>query len=73
MPNTAVPLPEKSPLAHSVQPPKQSSSAELATRATVPGDNEPPINPTVPGQPQGQPDEGFQEPELMKDESEDRE
>jgi hypothetical protein len=127
MPNNAVsvsaPLPEKSPLAHTVRPPKQSPSAfenegegsrsaarnydkatekyvksgrveeaakeaeaaldgpegdelreaELATRATVPGDDERPTEPMVRGEPKDQRDEGFVEPELMKDESEDRE
>jgi hypothetical protein len=124
MPNNAMPLPEKSSLAHAVQQPKQSSAfenegegsrsaarnydkataqyvksgrveeaakkaeaaldgpegdelreAELAAQATVPGDNERPTNPMamVPDKPKDERDKGFEEPELMKDESEDRE
>ncbi len=78
----ASPLPEKSPLAHSIQPPKQSPSsvendelreADFATRATVPGDNASPAGPVVPGKPKDPREESFVEPELMKDESEDRE
>jgi len=47
--------------------------AELATRATLPGNNERPTNPVVRGKPKDQREEGFDEPELMKDASEDRE
>jgi len=47
--------------------------AELATRATVPGDDEGLTNPMVPREPEEQSEKGFEEPELMKDESEDRE
>ena len=46
--------------------------AELATRATLPGDDERPT-PMLPGEPKDRREEGFEEPELMKDESEDRE
>jgi hypothetical protein len=123
MPNIAMPLPAKSPLAHSVQPPPRSSSdvenegegsrsaarnydeateqyvksgrveeaarkaaaaldgpegdalrkAELAARATLPGDGGRPTNPVLPSEPKDQGEKGFEEPELMKDESEDRE
>ena len=47
--------------------------AELATRATLPGDGGRPTNPALPGEPREQGEKGFEEPELMKDESEDRE
>jgi hypothetical protein len=47
--------------------------AELATRATEPGDEEAPTNRMGPRDPEEHRDEGFQEPELMKDHSEDRE
>jgi hypothetical protein len=119
------PVPEKSPLAHTVRPPKRSSSAsknegegsrsaarnynkatehyvksgrveeaakkaeaaldgpegdelrkaERAARATEPEpkEDERPTHPTRPEKSGEQPEEGFQEPELMKDPSEDRE
>jgi hypothetical protein len=47
--------------------------AELATRATLPGDDERPTTPMLPGEPKDQGQKGFEEPELMKDESEDHE
>jgi hypothetical protein len=47
--------------------------AELAARATEPGDDEVPTKRTGPSNPEAQREEDFQEPELMKDESEDRE
>lgn len=43
------------------------------TRATVPEDDERPTDPMVLDEPKDQRDAGFVEPELMKDESEDRE
>jgi hypothetical protein len=45
--------------------------AELETRRTEPGKE--PSNPKAPGRPEGQEEQGFQEPDLMKDASEDRE
>jgi hypothetical protein len=47
--------------------------AEVAARATVPGDNEGRTNPITPREPDEQGEKGFEEPELMKDETEDRE
>jgi hypothetical protein len=47
--------------------------AELATRATLPGDDERPTTPMLPSEPKDQGEKGFEEPELMKDASEDRE
>jgi hypothetical protein len=46
--------------------------AELATRAGVPDDERPTI-PMVPHEPEEQREKGFEEPELMKDASGDRE
>jgi hypothetical protein len=47
--------------------------AELAASATQPGDDEVPTRRTGPSNPEEQREEGFQEPGLMKDETEDRE
>ena len=47
--------------------------AELATRATDPGQNQRPGTPERAAPKANQSDEAFQEPDLMKDESEDRE
>jgi len=47
--------------------------AELVARATEPADDERPTTPMQPREPEDKSEEGFQEPELMKDASEDRE
>ena len=123
VPNAAMPSPGKSPLAHTVHPPKRSSSgnegegsrsagrnydeatekyvksgrveeaaknaeaavdgqegeelraAEQAARGVEPGEDDRPTRPMRRSQPGGppEPEEGLKEPELMKDESEDRE